>query len=141
MKKCYKCQETKELDQFYKNRSTKNGLSGYCKKCSHEGEKTNNQLSKEWLQTLKKECEICGESRWWVLDFHHTDPSKKTISIAKYAVSGTASFESKKKKILKELETCITVCANCHRDIHYQNQTGAYKMNKKINKNSSEFKY
>jgi predicted HNH restriction endonuclease len=135
MKKCYKCQEIKELDQFYKNRSTKDGLSGYCKRCSHEGEKENNQLSKEWLQTLKNKCQICGESRWWVLDFHHVDPSKKTISIAKYAVSGTASFESKKKKILKELKSCIVICANCHRDIHYQEQTGAYQLNKRTYKN------
>lgn len=33
MKRCPKCDQTKSLDQFFKNRSMKDGVSGYCKKC------------------------------------------------------------------------------------------------------------
>ena len=32
-KKCTKCDETKTLDCFHKNKSTKDGLAGYCKLC------------------------------------------------------------------------------------------------------------
>jgi predicted HNH restriction endonuclease len=131
MKKCFKCQENKSVDQFYKNRSTKDGLSGICKKCQTENEQNNNQLAKDWLNTLKTKCHVCDESRSWVLDFHHLDPSKKTMTISQYASSGTAGIETKKKRILEELQHCIIVCANCHRDIHYQEQTGAYQLNKR----------
>ena len=120
MKRCFKCKETKELDQFYKNRSTKDGYSGICKRCQSENEKINNTLARDWVASLKSECEICRESRHWVLDFHHIDPSKKTMNISEYSISGTASFETKKKRILDEIKHCMIVCANCHRDIHYK---------------------
>ena len=120
MKKCFKCKQEKEINLFYKNRSTKDGYSGICKQCQGENERTNNLLTKQWVEGLKKECSKCGDNRHWVLDFHHVNPSKKTISISVYSISGTASFETKKKKILQELENCILLCANCHRDYHYQ---------------------
>lgn len=135
MKKCYKCKELKDNDKFYKNKITPSGLSGYCKECTHALERKNIELVKEWLQILKTQCSKCNESRWWCLDFHHTDPDIKTIDIARYAVSGTSSVETKKKRILKELETCIILCSNCHRDFHYQEKTGMYKLNKRKNKN------
>lgn len=120
MKRCFKCKENKEFDQFYKNRSTKDGYSGICKKCQSGNEKINNTLARDWVTSLKDECKICGESRHWVLDFHHIDPNKKTMNISEYSISGTASFETKKKRILEEIQHCIIVCANCHRDIHYK---------------------
>lgn len=36
MKYCQRCQEKKALDLFNKNRSTKDGLQGYCRKCTSE---------------------------------------------------------------------------------------------------------
>lgn len=33
MKKCSKCKEEKSLDEFFNNKSTKDGKSNYCKKC------------------------------------------------------------------------------------------------------------
>lgn len=120
MKKCFQCKVEKDYSLFYKNRAMKDGYSGLCKECQLSNERQNNQKSKNWIISLKKECSICGESRHWCLDFHHTDPSKKTMNISEYSISGTASFETKKKRILNELEHCVVVCANCHRDIHYK---------------------
>jgi predicted HNH restriction endonuclease len=131
MKKCFQCKEELELDKFYKNKSTKDGHSGICKNCQTENERKNNQLAKEWLNTLRTECKICGENRSWVLDFHHVNQKDKTFDISYYSISGTTAFETKKKKILEEMEKCIVVCANCHRDIHYQEKTGAYQLNKR----------
>jgi len=120
MKKCFQCKQELELVNFYKNKSTKDGYSGICKQCQTDNERKNNQLTKEWLVSFKNECEICGEKRHWVLDFHHLNPSQKSFNISNYSISGTSGFETKKKKILEELKKCIVVCANCHRDIHYQ---------------------
>lgn len=58
-------------------------------------------------------CEYCGYDRCiWVLEFHHLDPDKKDMSISRDG--NTQGWE----KIKRELEKCILVCANCHREIH-----------------------
>ena len=36
MKKCYRCQELKELSEFNKNRSQKDGYATWCRKCKNE---------------------------------------------------------------------------------------------------------
>jgi hypothetical protein len=120
MKKCFQCKIEKDHSLFYKNKSMKDGHSGLCKECQLSNERQNNQKAKEWVISLKKGCSVCGETRHWCLDFHHTNPKTKTMNISEYSISGTTSFETKKKKILKELEQCIVVCSNCHRDIHYR---------------------
>lgn len=58
-------------------------------------------------------CMHCGYSKCnAALEFHHLDPSKKDFSIS---VQGyTRSWEY----IKTELDKCILVCANCHREIH-----------------------
>ena len=119
MKSCFQCKQTKDLTLFYKNKSTKDGYSGLCKECQLNNERENNLKAKEWLVNLKTKCEKCGENRYWVLDFHHKDPSKKTMNISNYAISGTAGFETKKKKIEEEIKHCCVLCSNCHRDFHY----------------------
>lgn len=120
-KKCYKCKIIKDINLFYKNKTTKDGFSGLCKECSLINERINNQKAKEWLDELKSNnpCEKCGEKRFYVIDIHHLFPNKKTIEVSSYAVSGTASFETKKKKILEELKDCIFLCSNCHREYHH----------------------
>lgn len=58
-------------------------------------------------------CEKCGYDKCIAaLEFHHLDPSKKDFSISQDG--STRSFE----KIKIELDKCIMVCANCHREIH-----------------------
>lgn len=47
------------------------------------------------------------------LEFHHVDPTKKDINFIKLK---TKSFE----RFKIELDKCILVCANCHREIHYE---------------------
>lgn len=56
-------------------------------------------------------CQICGYNRCQeALDFHHINQSEKDYTIS----GGTKSFETLKK----EVDKCILVCANCHREIH-----------------------
>ena len=55
-------------------------------------------------------CIVCGYSRCAnVLDFHHLDPTEKDFSIG----GKTIAWE----KLKAELDKCVLVCANCHREI------------------------
>lgn len=133
MKICSKCKiEKDECEFFFKNKN-KNILHSYCKKCKREIDKntyknnTNGRKEKvrnrtnqskielrEFYQEYKKSkcCEMCGEKRWYVLDFHH-------IRDKKYEISQLIKKGSL-KLLLNELDKCIPVCANCHREIHHK---------------------
>jgi len=59
------------------------------------------------------QCEICGYSRCpEALEFHHVEPLSKDFSI-----SGSGCTRSW-KKVQGELDKCMILCANCHREIH-----------------------
>ncbi len=58
-------------------------------------------------------CMICNYKKCAdALDFHHSDPKQKDFGLSARGV--TRSWE----KIKKEIDKCILVCANCHREIH-----------------------
>jgi len=57
-------------------------------------------------------CVICGYKKCYsALEFHHNDPNEKDFTISKYP---NRSFD----RIKKELDKCVLVCSNCHREIH-----------------------
>ncbi len=57
-------------------------------------------------------CAICGYCRCdRALEFHHVDPSTKEKNPARLF---TLSWEN----IQKELNKCVLLCANCHREVH-----------------------
>ena len=61
-------------------------------------------------------CEKCGYNRCIdALEFHHKDPNQKDFSIG----GKSWSFE----KLKNEVDKCILVCANCHREIHSKIKT------------------
>lgn len=131
MKKiCYNCKQEKELSEFSLDKRSKDKLQGICKICQKEYRKKHYLENKEdYLERTKKarkkrneerelyksskSCKICGETRWWVLDFHHRDPSKKEFNI------GQISSRSM-HKMKKEMEKCDILCSNCHRDYHHK---------------------
>jgi 5-methylcytosine-specific restriction endonuclease McrA len=58
-------------------------------------------------------CMICGYNRYsGALDFHHLNEKDKQFGISMNGI--TRSWEKTKK----ELDKCILVCSNCHREIH-----------------------
>lgn len=59
---------------------------------------------------------MCGEDHQACIEFHHLNPAKKRFNISMAVISGRYS----KGIILKELEKCIPVCANCHRKIEWE---------------------
>ena len=58
-------------------------------------------------------CERCGYNRYIeALEFHHLDSTKKDFNVSQHGY--TRSWE----RVVKELEKCIMLCANCHRELH-----------------------
>ena len=56
-------------------------------------------------------CQICGYDRCInALEFHHLNPQEKDFTIS----GGTKSLNL----LLPEVDKCILVCSNCHREIH-----------------------
>jgi exonuclease VII large subunit len=72
--------------------------------------------NREKVRELKREigCQVCGETDHRVLQFHHTDPTLKEMSVSKLLQKGY-SFS----RIEKEIKKCEIVCANCHIRIHH----------------------
>jgi hypothetical protein len=78
---------------------------------------------KEAVMALKISCGICGESRPWVLDFHHRDPKEKKTGITGAIVLGWSL-----ERIMEEVRKCDVICANCHRDLHWKERTGSFTL-------------
>ena len=58
-------------------------------------------------------CEMCGYDRCVdALEFHHRDTSSKDFGIS--AKGYTRAW----KDVIKELDKCSMICANCHRELH-----------------------
>lgn len=129
-KKCCKCKELKDVTEFHKASRRSDGRQSFCKSCSierrcsyYQDNKTAERVVRtaykkslsdkliEYKKTLK--CSICGESRWYVLDLHHASDDKE------HDVSSMASGGYSWKRIMVEIAKCAPVCANCHREIHF----------------------
>lgn len=81
---------------------------------------------REWQNSLKTPCIICGESEPVCIDWHHLDPDTKSFTIG-------ANFNKAKNLILEEIQKCVCLCANCHRKVH----NGKLKLEDYINNESS----
>ncbi len=58
-------------------------------------------------------CVFCGYSKYnGALEFHHLDDKQKDFGLSVRGL--TRSWE----RIKKELNKCILVCSNCHKEVH-----------------------
>lgn len=65
------------------------------------------------VEYKRGKCQVCGYARCiGALEFHHTDPSKKDFGISMNGLTRAWA------KVKAEVEKCVLVCANCHREIH-----------------------
>lgn len=154
MKRCSHCGEIKDECEFNKNRSTKDGLSHWCRECSKKYRYINHErflvserrsweahkdkrreyykqqyqkhkasISKRsserqhgrvmFLHTLKTPCVKCGESKPQVIDFHHVNPATKSFGLSTY------NRRHSENELMEEIEKCVCLCSNCHRDFHF----------------------
>ena len=62
-------------------------------------------------------CQRCGYNRCMeALEFHHLDSSLKDFGIS------SKGYTRSWAKIREELDKCMLLCANCHREIHSELQ-------------------
>lgn len=138
-KKCFKCEEIKNIEEFsFRNKIDKT-RNNTCKKChkkyvkKHYDDnkkkyieksrknsplyaKRNKSRMKEYLSD--KRCCDCGEDDPVVLQFDHVSGNKKKcVSVM---VMGCYSWET----ILKEISKCEIRCSNCHIRRHYKKRNG-----------------
>lgn len=87
-----------------------------CVKCGSAAvQKRRENLKLMALEYKGGKCCQCGYDKCpAALEFHHTDPSEKDFGIS--AKGLTRSWE----KLKEELDKCILVCSNCHREIHFE---------------------
>ncbi len=95
---------------------TKNGekKSYYkCKKCTVDAvQKRRNKVKLMSIEYKGGKCEKCGYNKYvGALEFHHISGNKDFGISAK-------GYTRSWKIVKEELEKCILVCSNCHREIH-----------------------
>lgn len=109
---CPKCKKEKHISMFY-DRKSKIGGSSYCKECVHINTVERGRFRKQQYISYKgNRCQICGYNKYYgALEFHHLDPTQKEFEISSLRFK---SFD----KVKSELDKCILVCSNCHKEIH-----------------------
>ncbi len=111
-KKCPMCNIIKPLNEFHKRR---NGTepSVYCKLCTTiQTSVRQKALKRKAVEYKGGCCHFCKYDKYQgALEFHHIDPSKKDFTLAHAKLT---SFE----KVKNELDKCILICSNCHRELH-----------------------
>ncbi len=130
-KLCKTCNTEKPLtgDFWHKAKRRPDGWEYSCKECVKERTRNNYHSNKEkWNETTKRNhrkrreklqelkaslsCTKCNEQRHWLLDFHHVDPTQKDFQLSQGERYGW-------EKVQSEIEKCVVLCSNCHRDFHY----------------------
>jgi hypothetical protein len=126
MKTCTKCGIEKDLSEFARRKNLFNSMCKVCKKAynltwyqnnsrTHKANVRKNndryrESIKEVVDAIKSvPCSDCkGTFPPFVMDFDHR--SDKTMNVSRM-VAGCYKVAS----VLKEIEKCDVVCANCHR--------------------------
>lgn len=133
-KTCPRCGETKPTIEYRNQKNNPDGLNRVCKLCCKHYEQTaynrnpkryversvnSTKEKRKWVDQYKQnqKCTRCGEDRWWVIDFHHIDPSTKSHDISD--IAGRFSNE----RVLEEIAKCVTLCRNCHYEFHHLERT------------------
>jgi hypothetical protein len=133
MKCCSKCNIDKDIEEFRWKSKAKGIRHARCKDCMKAVEKKyydtnpnrkqavrdralktfneNVAFLEEYKSNLK--CLKCGEDKPYMLDLHHVNADDK-VDVVYNLVKGHSL-----KKIKEELEKCVPLCANHHREFHY----------------------
>lgn len=138
---CTCCKIEKPAAEFYKRqKATEETTTSRCKFCIKERTKSWRKAEgkEQWKaydkrrveenklflkEERKKGCVKCGETRHYVIDFHHIDPQEKIFTIG-------ATNRWTKTQLKKELKKCITLCKNCHTELHYLEKDTNFNFNK-----------
>jgi hypothetical protein len=135
VKGCGKCKSWLPLENFCIDQGNKTGLGFWCKKCSSANTRKHYKnwvKDPVWLDSKRErgrgsariakqkavaymggKCHDCGVSYPdYIYDFHHLCGDTKTDN-------PSAILKRSWEEAKKELDTCVMLCSNCHRERHY----------------------
>jgi len=112
---CSRCKKDVKTENFHQRRG-RAFSSTYCKPCTAEQTLSRMRKLKSQMIDYKGGCCVrCGYDKYQgALDFHHLDPNEKDFNpshLKRYKFDET---------VKSELDKCILVCANCHRELHHE---------------------
>ena len=128
---CTKCGKELPIEEFNWRNKAKGTRRSECKYCHTNYMKNKYQEKKQAIQELKSECSCakCGDKRGYLLDYHHLNPEEKETTVARM----TSNYYSL-EKIQQEINKCIVLCANCHREFHYLEKENGITIDEYLNK-------
>jgi len=109
----------KKLAAYHQYWATNKAVESTVK--ARKGNKKNQRKARERARVLVKFytdlaggcCQKCGYNRsWFALDFHHINSNEKAFNVSQVAVKQNGRNE----KVVAEIEKCILLCSNCHRE-------------------------
>lgn len=101
---CKKCNRSFSFDR------RKNHTYNTCNTCVTKSR--HRLIKKKAIEYLGGKCTKCGYMKCFMaLDFHHLNPDDKDFSIS-------ANYNRKWESLVEELNKCVLLCSNCHREIH-----------------------
>lgn len=129
---CTKCKRELPIEDFNWREKSKGTRRSECKYCHTDYMKQVYENKKDFVADIKSRltCKKCGESKSYVLDFHHLDPSEKETTVARMT-----SNAYRIDRILGEINKCIVFCSNCHREFHYLNENYDISLDDYLNDN------
>lgn len=119
-KVCSKCGIEKSITEYHKNGFDRLGnqkYRGYCKTCANKRETERYWEKRNYVDLQRTQCAKCGDDRSYVLDFHHKNAEEKDFTIGKMKKGSLEIIQS-------EIDKCVCLCANCHREFHHLEKTG-----------------
>lgn len=134
---CRKCGMDKPITDFYVDK--KGYVRKTCKQCTIRQSRANQLKHREYrkeyckayhkkhkekrikfdalyrdkVNALKTPCAKCGDTRLYVIDFHHINPAEKEFNIHHKTAKKDFSI------IENEVKKCVCLCRNCHMEFHY----------------------
>ena len=131
-KVCTKCKKELPIEDFNWRNKEKGTRRSECKYCHCKYMRDIYSEKKDLVSQIKfqEKCKKCGESKDYMLDFHHLDPSQKEEVIARMT-----SNNYRIDHTLNEISKCIVLCSNHHREFHYLNDNFGISIEDYLNDN------
>ena len=83
----------------------------YCYDCIPLGGNQRARIIELFKKKQGGKCSICGYDKYLgALDFHHEEPNSKEFTIS--------NMDFRMDVIEAEVEKCVLLCSNCHREFH-----------------------
>ena len=114
MANCIDCGVELTIENAYvKYYKVNDKLQSRCKSCHNKKRVSDiKNLKLKAIDYLGGKCSRCGYDKFYgALDFHHVNPEEKEFS---WRTLRSRKWDSVKK----ELDKCVCLCANCHREVH-----------------------